>query len=67
MKFLKALGINYEFYKGNYINGLPGVLDPDKKTIIHIPHRGSSEAFDDKFNEVGKIIDSIGTIVGAGS
>ncbi|WP_319413379.1 DEAD/DEAH box helicase [uncultured Cohaesibacter sp.] len=63
-EFLKALGINYEFYKGNYVNGLPGVLDPDKKTIIHIPHRGSSEAFDDKFNEVGKIIDSIGTIVG---
>ena len=63
-EFLKALGINYEFYKGNYINGLPGVLDPDKKTIIHIPHRGSSEAFDDKFNEVGKIIDFIGTIVG---
>ena len=63
-EFLKALGINYEFYKGNYVNGLPGVLDPDKKTIIHIPHRGSSEAFDDKFNEVGKIIDFIGTIVG---
>ncbi|WP_299561894.1 DEAD/DEAH box helicase [uncultured Sulfitobacter sp.] len=58
--WLKALGINYEFYKGNYVNGLPGVLDPDQKTIIHIPHRGSSEAFDDKFNEVGKIIDLLG-------
>lgn len=60
-EFLKALGINYEFYKGNYINGLPGVLNPDQKTIIHIPHRGSSEAFDDKYNEVGRIIDLIGT------
>lgn len=59
--YLKALGINYEFYKGNYINGLPGVLNPDQKTIIHIPHRGSSEAFDDKFNEVGRIIDLLGT------
>lgn len=58
--YLKALGINYEFYKGNYINGLPDVLNPDQKTIIHIPHRGSSEAFDDKYNEVGKIIDLIG-------
>lgn len=60
-EFLKALGINYEFYKGNYINGLPGVLNPDQKTIIHIPHRGSSEALDDKYNEVGRIIDLIGT------
>ncbi|MBR9763540.1 MAG: DEAD/DEAH box helicase family protein [Rhodobacteraceae bacterium] len=59
--WLKALGINYEFYKGNYVNGLPGVLNPDQKTIIHIPHRGSAEAFDDKFNEVGKIIDLLGT------
>jgi hypothetical protein len=59
---LKALGINYEFYKGRYTNGLDGVLEPSRKTIIHIPHRGSSEAFDDKFNEVGRIIDLIGTI-----
>lgn len=58
--FLKALGINYEFYKGNYVNGLEGVLNPDQKTIIHIPHRGSSEAFDDKFNEVGRILDFLG-------
>ncbi|PZX13399.1 DEAD/DEAH box helicase [Celeribacter halophilus] len=58
--WLKALGINYEFYKGKYVNGLPGVLDPEQKTIIHIPHRGSSEAFDDKFNEVGMILDLLG-------
>lgn len=58
--WLKALGINYEFYKGNYVNGLPGVLNPDQKTIIHIPHRGSSEAYDDKFNEVGRIMDFLG-------
>ncbi|WP_425073272.1 DEAD/DEAH box helicase [Sagittula sp. S175] len=63
-EFLKALGINYEFYKGNYTNGLEGVLDPDKKTIIHIPHRGSSEAFDDKYNEVGRIMDFLGEIEG---
>jgi hypothetical protein len=58
---LKALGINYQFYKGRYINGLEEVLDVNQKTIIHIPHRGSSEAFDDKFNEVGLIMDLIGT------
>lgn len=61
---LKALGVNYQFYKGNYVNGLDGVLDPGKKTIIHIPHRGSSEAFDDKNNEVGKIMDFLGKHVG---
>lgn len=61
-EYLKALGINYEFYKGNYINGLKDILDPSKKTIIHIPHRGSSEAFDDKYNEVGRIIDLIGKL-----
>lgn len=63
-EFLKALGINYEFYKGNYINGLAGVLDPNQKTIIHIPHRGSSEAFDSRANESGRIIDFLGEIVG---
>ncbi len=61
---LKALGVNYQFYKGNYVNGLEGVLDPAQKTIIHIPHRGSSEAFDDKNNEVGKIMDFLGRHVG---
>lgn len=61
---LKALGINYEFYKGKYSNGLDGVLNPDQKTIIHIPHRGSSEAYDDKYNEVGHIMDFLGEVVG---
>ena len=37
------------------------MLNPEQKTIIHIPHRGSSEAFDDKFNEVGKILDLLGS------
>lgn len=63
-EFLKALRINYEFYKGNYTNGLAGVLDPNKKTIIHIPHRGSSEAFDSRANESGRILDFLGEVVG---
>jgi hypothetical protein len=40
------------------------VLDDRLKTIIHIPHRGSAEAYDDKNNEVGRIIDLIGKHVG---
>lgn len=64
-EYLKSLGINYQFYKGKYINGLKDVLDTRLKTIIHIPHRGSSEAYDeDKNNEVGRILDLIGTLVG---
>jgi len=59
--YLKSLGINYQFYKGKYINGLAEVLDTRLKTIIHIPHRGSSEAFDDKGGEVGRIMDLIGS------
>ena len=63
-EFLKALGINYSFYKGRYINGLPEVLDTTLKTIIHIPHRGSAEAYGEKNDEVGRIIDLIGKHVG---
>lgn len=59
--YLKSLSINYQFYKGKYINGLADVLDTRLKTIIHIPHRGSSEAFDDKGGEVGRIMDLIGS------
>lgn len=63
-EYLKALGVNYSFYRGNYINGLPDVLDTRQKTIIHIPHRGSAEAFDEKNNEVGRIEDLIGEHIG---
>lgn len=61
---LKSLGISYAFYKGRYISTLMDVLDTDKKTIIHIPHRGSAEAFDHKNNEVGLIMDAIGERIG---
>lgn len=64
-EYLKSLGINYSFYRGRYLNGLPEVLDTKLKTIIHIPHRGSAEAYSDKNDEVGRIIDLIGRHVGA--
>lgn len=63
-EFLKALGITYSFYRGRYTNGLNDVLDTRLKTIIHIPHRGSAEAWGEKRDEVGHIIDLIGTIKG---
>lgn len=61
---LKSLGVNYNFYKGRYPNGLPEVLDTQLKTIIHIPHRGSSEAYEAKTTEVHRIYDLIGTVEG---
>ena len=63
-EYLKALGVNYSFYRGQYINGLPDVLDTRLKTIIHIPHRGSAEAFGEKNDEVGRILDLIGEHIG---
>lgn len=61
---LRSLGISYSFYRGRYISAIPDVLDTRKKTIIHIPHRGSAEAFDDKLSEVGHILTHIGRVVG---
>lgn len=63
-EYLKALGVNYSFYRGQYLNGLPDVLDTQLKTIIHIPHRGSAEAYGDKFGEVGDIQSLIGKHIG---
>ncbi|MBO9447894.1 DEAD/DEAH box helicase [Ruegeria sp. R14_0] len=61
---LKSLGISYAFYRGRYISAIPDVLDTDRKTIVHIPHRGSAEAFGEKHDEVGLIMGAIGEHVG---
>lgn len=61
---LKSLGISYAFYRGRYISAIKDVLDTDLKTIVHIPHRGSAEAFGEKHDEVGQIYDAIGEYVG---
>lgn len=61
---LKSLGISYAFYRGRYISAIKDVLDTDLKTIIHIPHRGSAEAFGEKHDEVGQIYDAIGEHIG---
>lgn len=63
-RFLKSLGISYSFYRDRYISAIPEVLNPDLKTIIHIPHRGSAEAYDVKQSEVGAILSCIGEVVG---
>lgn len=58
-KYLKSLGIGYHFYTNTYLTAIKEVFDPNKKTIIHIPHRGSKEAIDKQL-EVEHIISIIG-------
>ena len=61
-QYLKSLGIGYHFYQGTYADALNKVLDASKKTIIHIPHRGSSEATSDKYIEVERILSALGRV-----
>ena len=44
----KSLGIGYHFYQGRYTDAIHEVLDPDKKTILHIPNVHSGESTKDK-------------------
>lgn len=63
-KYLKSLGINYAFYYGSWVEAVYKVLDTSKKTIIHIPSVNSRESTGDKLNEVGRLFDLIGTVLG---
>ena len=62
---LKRLDIGYFFYTGNYADSIPGVLDPDEKTIVHIPNVNSRESTKDKIREVEHIIEELGEWQGA--
>lgn len=64
---LKSLGIGHHFYQGRYTDVIHEVLDLDKKTILHIPNVNSGESTKDKIEEVGLIIDSIGTVLSENS
>ncbi len=59
-KYLKSLSIDYAFYDGRWTEAITEILDPQKKTIIHIPPVNSRESTKDKFNEVGLILDALG-------
>lgn len=62
-RYLKSLGLGYHFYQGHYLDALGEVLDPSKKTIIHIPNVNSGEAAVDKYSAVDHIIDTLGEFV----
>ena len=57
---LKQLDIGYFFYTGSYADDMLKVLDPDEKTIIHIPSVNSRESTKDKVREVEHIIEELG-------
>ncbi len=58
--WLKTLDIGYFFYSGPYTEEISKVLDPNEKTIVHIPNVNSRESTKDKIREVDHIIDQLG-------
>ena len=64
-QYLKRLDIGYFFYTGKYADDILRVLDPDEKTIIHIPSVNSRESTKDKIREVEHIIEELGDWQGA--
>jgi superfamily II DNA or RNA helicase len=59
-KYLKTLDIGYFFYTGAYSDDILKVLNPNEKTIIHIPSVNSRESTKDKIREVEHIIEELG-------
>lgn len=59
-RYLKHLDIGYYFYSGSYADDIIKVLDPNEKTIVHIPSVNSRESTKDKIKEVEHIIEALG-------
>lgn len=59
-EYLKTLDIGYYFYSGSYADEILSVLDPNEKTIIHIPNVNSRESTKDKHKEVEHILEELG-------
>jgi superfamily II DNA or RNA helicase len=59
-EYLKTLDIGYYFYSGSYSDEILSVLDPNEKTIIHIPSVNSRESTKDKHKEVEHILQELG-------
>ena len=59
-EYLKQLDLGYFFYSGSYADSILKVLDPNEKTIVHIPSVTSRESTKDKIKEVEHIIGELG-------
>lgn len=64
-EYLKQLDIGYYFYSGSYADEIMKVLDPTRKTIIHIPNVNSRESTGHKYVEVEHILHELGEWQGA--
>ena len=64
-QYLKRLDIGYFFYSGSYVDDILRVLNPDEKTIVHIPSVTSRESTKDKIKEVEHILHELGEWQGA--
>lgn len=62
-KYLKSLGIGYQFFTGKYISAILEALDTTKKTLIHIPSVNAKTAYAHKYDEVADIVRCIGEVV----
>ena len=59
-QYLKTLDIGYYFYAGSYVDDIMKVLNPNEKTIVHIPSVMSRESTKDKIREVEEILGQLG-------
>jgi hypothetical protein len=59
-QWLKSLDIGYFFYTGPYVDAVTKVLDPQLKTIVHIPNVNARESLKDKQREVDEILHGLG-------
>ncbi|MEA5464844.1 DEAD/DEAH box helicase [Leptothoe sp. PORK10 BA2] len=59
-QYLKQLDIGYYFYAGRYTDEIMQVLNPNEKTILHIPNVNSRESTKDKIRKVEHIIEELG-------
>lgn len=59
-EYLKTLNIGYYFYSAAYADEILNVLNPNEKTIIHIPNVNSRESMGDKIKEVEHIMHELG-------
>lgn len=55
-EYLKSLEIGYYLYDRRYVDAVKDVLDPNLKTIVHIPSVNSRESLKDKLKEVEQIM-----------
>ena len=59
-QYLKSLDLGYWFYSGSYLDAIHEVLDPQTKTIVHIPNVNASASTTDKYAEVNEIMGVLG-------